>query len=241
MKPVLLVRNDWFESFGVAPAALARGGVDFASVDMTQPDAALPDLDDVAGVITFGGTTNVDQVEERPQLGVVREYTRQAVERGVPYLGICLGSQILARAVGEPVVKGPVKEVGFEPVRTTDDAASDPLLNVLHPEEMVLHWHEDTHALPEGATLLATADAIPLQAYRIGDAAWGLQFHFEVDATEFAWWVDTASGEMDLERVWGKSPETLLAEAAVHMPRQEERGRALFGRFAEVVRGAVRV
>jgi len=241
MKPVVLVRNDWFESFGVAPGALARGEVEFRSVDMTKPDASLPDLEDVGGVITFGGTVNVDQVEERPQLAVVREYTRQAVERGVPYLGICLGSQILARAVGEPVVKGPVKEVGFEPIRTTDDAATDPLLSVLEPREMVLHWHEDTHGLPQGATLLATADAIPLQAYRVGDSAWGLQFHFEVDAGEFGWWIDTASKEMDLEQVWGKSPETLRAEAARYMGRQEERGKALFRRFAEVVRGAVRV
>jgi GMP synthase (glutamine-hydrolysing) len=241
VRPVLLIRNDWFESFGVAPGALARGEVDFRSVDMTAPDARLPDLDDVGGVITFGGTVNVDQVNERPQLAVVREYTRQAVERGVPYLGICLGSQILARAVGEAVVKGPVKEVGFEPIRTTDDAATDPLLSALEPQEMVLHWHEDTHALPPGATLLATADAIPVQAYRVGDAAWGVQFHCEVDAGEFAWWVETASSEMDLERVWGKSPETLRAEAARYMGRQEERGRALFRRFAEVVRGAVRV
>jgi GMP synthase-like glutamine amidotransferase len=105
----------------------------------------------------------------------------------------------------------------------------------------VLHWHEDTHDLPADATLLATADAIAVQAYRVGDAAWGVQFHLEVDAGEFAWWVDTASKQMDLERVWGKSPDTLRDEAARHMARQEERGRAIFGRFAEVVRGAVRV
>jgi GMP synthase (glutamine-hydrolysing) len=238
MKPVLLIRNDWFESFGVAPGALARGGVDFLSVDVTQPDAALPELEDVSGVVTFGGTVNVDQVDAHPQLAVVRDYTRRAVDAGVPYLGICLGSQILARALGELVVKGPVKEVGFEPIRTTDDAARDPLLNVLEADETVLHWHEDTHALPDGATLLATADRIPVQAYRVGDSAWGVQFHLEVDRGEYAWWISTASGQMDLEAVWGKSPETLTAEAEVHMSRQEERGRAIFTAFADVVRSA---
>jgi GMP synthase (glutamine-hydrolysing) len=241
VKPVLLVRNDWFESFGVAPGALARGGVDFLSVDVTQPDAVLPDIGDVAGVVTFGGTVNVDQVDAHPQLGIVRDYTRRAVDAGVPYLGICLGSQILARALGEPVVKGPVKEVGFEPIRTTDEAAGDPLLGVLEPQETVLHWHEDTHALPEGATLLATADPIRVQAYRVGDSAWGVQFHLEVDAGEYAWWIATASEQMDLQAVWGKSPEQLRAEAQVHMARQEERGRAIFTRFADVVRAAVAV
>ena len=241
MKPVLLIRNDWFESFGVAPGALARGGVDFLSVDVTKPDAVLPNLGDVAGVVTFGGTVNVDQVDDHPQLGTVREYTRRAVEAGLPYLGICLGSQILARALGETVVKGAVKEVGFEPIHTTDEAARDPLLGVLEPHETVLHWHEDTHALPDDATLLATADQIPVQAYRVGDSAWGVQFHLEVDGGEYAWWISTASQQMDLRSVWGKSPEELRAEAEHHMARQEERGRAIFTRFAEVVRGAVTV
>jgi GMP synthase (glutamine-hydrolysing) len=241
MKPVLLIRNDWFESFGVAPGALARGGVDLLTVDVTKADAELPDLEDVSGIVTFGGTVNVDQVDSHPQLGIVRGYTQQAIEGGTPYLGICLGSQILARALDEPVVKGPVKEVGFEPIRMTDEAADDALFGVLMPEEIVLHWHEDTHELPPGATLLATAERIPVQAYRIGDAAWGVQFHCEVDAVEFDWWIATASQQMDLERVWGKSPETLREEAARHMARQEARGRAIFTRFAEVVRGAVRV
>jgi GMP synthase (glutamine-hydrolysing) len=241
MKPVLLIRNDWFESFGVAPAALARGGVDFRSVDVTKPDAELPDLQHVSGVVTFGGTVNVDQVDEHPQLGVVRDYTRRALDEGLPYLGVCLGSQILARALGEPVVRGPVKEVGFEPVRATEHAADDRLLGALEPVEHVLQWHEDTHALPEGATLLATADAIAVQAYRVGETAWGIQFHLEVDAVEFAWWIDTASHQMDLEAVWGKSAERLRDEARRHMARQEERGRAIFERFADVVRGAIRV
>jgi GMP synthase-like glutamine amidotransferase len=131
--------------------------------------------------------------------------------------------------------------VGFEPIRTTDEAAGDPLLGVLEPQETVLHWHEDTHALPEGATLLATADPIRVQAYRVGDSAWGVQFHLEVDAGEYAWWISTASEQMDLQAVWGKSPEQLRAEAQVHMARQEERGRAIFTRFADVVRAAVTV
>jgi GMP synthase-like glutamine amidotransferase len=234
--PILLVRNDGFETFGVAPGALARAGMDLVTANMTDPTVELPPLDDVAGVITFGGTVNVDQVDEYPHLGVVRQYTREAVDRGVPYLGICLGSQILARALGIEVVKGPVKEVGFEPVRLTPDAKEDALLSFLEPEERVLQWHEDTHELPDGAALLITADPIPVQAYRVGETAWGVQFHLEVEAWELAWWLEVADVAMDLRATWGKSADDIRAEAERHMPRQEERGREIFTRFADIVR-----
>lgn len=238
MKPVLLVRNDRYESFGVAPGALAWAGLDVRTADATNPAVDLPDLSDVAGVVTFGGTINVDQVHEHPHLAEVRACSREAVERGVPYLGICLGSQILARALGVTVAPGPVKEVGFEPVRPTPEGRGDPLLSLLEDEERVLQWHEDTHELPEGATLLATGERIPVQAYRVGDRAWGIQFHLEVDALELDWWLEVADARVDLRGVWGKSATQIRDEARTHMARQEARGRAIFSRFADVVRGS---
>ncbi len=235
MKPVLLVRNDRYESFGVAPTALAWAGVDIRTVNAAA-GVELPPLDDVAGVITFGGTMNVDQTHRHPFLADVRRYSREAVDAGVPYLGICLGSQILARALGREVVKSPVRECGFEPIRPTSDGKEDQLLSLYTEGDMVVQWHEDTHDLPEGATLLASSDTVPVQAYRVGDRAWGIQFHQEVDAIEFGWWVDLASAEIDLEAAWGKSAETLRREASRNMSAHEERGRELFARFAEVVR-----
>jgi GMP synthase (glutamine-hydrolysing) len=240
VKPVLLVRNDGFETFGVAPGALARAGMDLVTANMTDPSVELPPLDDVGGVVTFGGTTNVDEVDDYPQLGVVRQYTREAVDSGVPYLGICLGSQILARALGTEVVKGPVKEVGFEPVRITAEAKEDALLSFLEPEERVMQWHEDTYDLPEGATLLITGDRIPVQAYRVGKTAWGVQFHLEVEAWELAWWLDAADAAMDLKATWGKTADQIRAEAEENIAEHEERGRKIFTRFAEVVRSNAR-
>lgn len=235
MKPVLLVRNDVSESFGVAPGALAWSGCDVLTVNMTAPGAVLPPLETVSGVITFGGTANVDETASFPYLAVVRDYTLEAIETSVPYLGICLGSQILARALGRPVVKAPVKEVGFEPLRPTADAADDPLLSLFRDGDMVFQWHEDTYDLPDGATLLARGDRIRVQAYRVRDAAWGIQFHQELDGLELGWWVANADRELDLEAVWGKSAQELLRESARHMSAHEARGRELFGRFAQIV------
>jgi GMP synthase (glutamine-hydrolysing) len=235
MKPVLLVRNDRYESFGTAAPSLAMSGLDVVTANLPA-GADLPPIDEVSGVVTFGGTVNVDRVTDHPYLADVRAYTRRAIGAGVPYLGICLGSQILARSLDVEVVAGPAREVGFEPVRPTPQAKEDPLLAFLGAEVLVMQWHEDTHELPAGATLLATSDAIAVQAYRVGDLAWGIQFHLEVDAAELDWWLDIADAAMDVEAVWGKSTARIRDEAAEHMPAHEERGREIFRRFAEVAR-----
>jgi len=235
VKPILLVRNDRYESFGTAAPSLAMAGVDVVTANLPA-GAELPPLDAVAGVVTFGGTVNVDQVTDHPYLADVRRLTREAVEHGVPYLGICLGSQILARAMDVEVTAGDVKEVGFEAVHPTPDAKEDALLSFLDEDEIVLQWHEDTHSLPEGAVLLATSNAIPVQAYRVGDRAWGVQFHLEVDAAELDWWLDIADSVMDVEAIWGKSTARIRDEARDHIGAHEERGREIFRRFAEVAR-----
>lgn len=240
MDPVLLVRNDPYECFGLAPSALAQAGVDLLTVDAREPDAVLPSLDQVSGIVTFGGTVNVDQAHEHPHLARVRTYTSEALEREVPYLGICLGSQILAWASGRDVVRGPVKEVGFEPVSPTSAASEDPLLSFLSARETVLQWHEDTYDLPEGGMLLVAGDRVPVQGYRLGETAWGIQFHAEVDEWELEWWLGLADAEGDLKKEWGKSADEIRAEAAIHMGRQQERGREIFRRFADVVRKASR-
>jgi GMP synthase (glutamine-hydrolysing) len=234
MRPILLVRNDRYESFGTAPSALAWAGADVRTVHLPA-GVPLPPLEDVSAVVMFGGTANVDMTDRFPYLAGARAFTREAVERGVPYLGICLGSQILARALGRSVVEAPVKEVGFEPLRPLPAAADDPLLAIYSDGDMAVQWHEDTHELPEGAAHLIAGDRIPVQGYRVGALAWGVQFHQEVDAVEFGQWLEIAGGEMDVEAAWGKSIETLREESKRFMPEHEARGRELFGRFARLV------
>ena len=110
---------------------------------------------------------------------------------------------MLARALDVAVVRAPVKEVGFEPVRPTASAASDPLLSVWSDGDMAFQWHQDTMDLPPGAELLAGGDRVDVQAYRVGASAWATQFHFEIDAAELELWLDEASAEMDLGRSGG--------------------------------------
>jgi GMP synthase-like glutamine amidotransferase len=176
---------------------------------------------------------NVDQLDRYPYLLRVRQVMREAVDRGVPTLGICLGAQLLARAFGAAVTRAPVRELGFVPIWPTAAAASDPLLAGLHPGDRFFQWHQDTFDLPAGATLLATGHAIPTQAYRVGRCGWGVQFHPEVDAAEVDAWLRQAG--TTVESRWGRTSEAVRLEAITHLPAQERQAGRLFDAFARLV------
>jgi GMP synthase - Glutamine amidotransferase domain len=234
VKPILLVKNDPVETFGVAVRALTDAGAEIHILDSARPDAPRLAIDDISGVVMFGGTMNVDEVDEHPFLKENRDLTREAIGEGIPYLGICLGAQMLARALDAPVRRAEVKEVGFEPLRPLPAADSDPLMSVWSDGDMVFQWHQDTMELPPGAEPLASGDHVPVQAYRVGALAWATQFHFEIDAAELEMWVGEASQFMDLEEVWGKSPTRMREEGARYLAAHEAKGSEMFARFARI-------
>jgi len=234
--PLLLVKNDPEDTFGIAPAVLEAAGIPFSTVD-AYGGQAFPTLDAISGVVLFGGTMNVDQVDDYPFLSAVRALTVEVLETGRPLLGICLGGQVLARALGYEVPRAPVREIGFEPLRPTPAAGRDDLLEVFADGDRVFHWHEDMIELPGGAELLATSGEIPVQAYRVGTNAWGFQFHFEVDRAEIELWLADMD-PVELERGWGKSPRRILDETDAHLSDQQDKGREIFLRFARIAAGA---
>jgi GMP synthase (glutamine-hydrolysing) len=234
MRRVLLVGHDPNETFGVAPGTLEAAGLE--RIEYRAGRDELPSVSQVAGVVVFGGAMNVDETERYPFLGSERDLLRSAVDAGVPCLGICLGSQMLVRALEHPVYPAGVREFGFHPLHPTAAAADDPLLSVFGDGDQVFHWHEDTSELPEGATLLATGDHVEMQAFRYEDRAWGLQFHFEVDRAEIELWLKAAGEQVCL--AWGKSPREILDETERFIQDHERRARELFGRFWEIARAA---
>jgi GMP synthase (glutamine-hydrolysing) len=235
MQPVLLIGHDPDETFGVAPGTLEAAGIPYREHRADRP-TSLPALPEISGLVIFGGTMNVDMTDRYPFLGDERALVRTAVDSGVPYLGICLGSQMLARALDHPVYPAGVREIGFNAVHPTSAASGDPLVSVFGDGDMVFHWHEDTFGLPEGATLLATGDLVPMQAFRYGDAAWGIQFHLEVDRAEVGLWLEIAGEDEVL--AWGKTAEQVRQETERYIDGHEARARELFGRFWELVRAA---
>jgi GMP synthase (glutamine-hydrolysing) len=169
-----------FEGPGLLAARAARYGIGLEVHCMYAGDAP-PDLDRVAGLVVLGGPMGAGDVEAHPHLAPEAELLRRAVAAELPILGICLGAQLLARALGSEVRRGPEPEVGLGGVILTGDGRIDPVLGPAGPLVPVLHWHEDTFDLPPGAVRLASTPAYPDQAFRAGRLAYGFQFHVELD------------------------------------------------------------
>ena len=195
----------------------------------------LPAHDEVAGAVVMGGPMNVDEVERFPALAAEREWLAEAVERGMPVLGICLGAQLLARALGAAVRPGPAPEIGFAPVEVTDPG--DPVIGGLAPRAEVLHWHGDAFDLPEGATHLASSERTPCQAFRAGNA-WGVLFHPEADYALVEAWLEIPAMIEEAVAALGDAGEHDLPERAAELEADLVKHTAPgFAAFAEIVAG----
>jgi len=234
MTRILFVRCDASETFGVAPTSVraARGTPEVW--DALEGDDPRPSLDGIGGVVVFGSTFNVEHAEEQPFIKETADLIRETVERRIPFLGVCFGGQLLAWALDAHVGEGPIREIGFEPIHPTAEAASDRLFSHFTDGDMAFQWHGDAFELPPGATLLATGDRVPNQAFRVGDRSWGTQFHLEVNGSELDFWLNEFAREGNLEADWGKSEEVVRREADRYIAEHEARGREVFERFTRI-------
>lgn len=173
---------------------------------------ALPPHEDVAGAVVMGGPMNVDQVERFPGLAAEREWLETALRRELPLLGICLGAQLLARALGAEVRPGEgPPEIGFAPVEIADP--QDPVLGGLAPSTDVLHWHGNVFDLPGGARPLASSARTEHQAFRAGNA-WGALFHPEADLALVEAWLAVPEMIEEASAALGDEGEAALADQA---------------------------
>jgi len=195
----------------------------------------LPGHDEVAGAVVMGGPMNVDEVERFPALAAEREWLAEAVDWGMPVLGICLGAQLLARALGAEVRPGGAPEIGFAPVDVADP--DDPLLGGLAPRAEVLHWHGDVFDLPEGTRHLASSERTACQAFRAGNA-WGVLFHPEADYALVEAWLEVPTMIEEAVAALGAAGEHALPERAAELEADlVARTAPGFAAFAEIVAG----
>ncbi|MGH9657118.1 MAG: type 1 glutamine amidotransferase [Bryobacteraceae bacterium] len=214
---VLAFRHEPEEHVGWIGDSLAAEGIECRYADRHPPP-----LEDAAGLIFLGGPQSAN--DDLDSLRQEIECIRAAAAREIPILGVCLGAQLIAKALGARVYRNAAKEIGWRPVYFTAAAASDPLLGGL-TQETIFHWHEETFDLPRGAELLAWSDACRHQAFRAGERIWGFQFHLEVTPEMISCWCAGGSGELD-------GPVDPQSNAA----RLGEVARLVFGRWGRMVK-----
>jgi GMP synthase (glutamine-hydrolysing) len=225
-KPLLVVRHVPWE--GPHTILDAFEGVPVRLVDSLDGDEPLPSVEDVRGAIFMGGPMSVNDVDRHPRLAEEVEWLRAAVAAELPLLGICLGSQLLARALGAEVFPAPAKEIGFAPVEIL--AADDPVVGPLAPTTPVLHWHGELFDLPPGATPLARSALTAVQAFRAGPCAWGLLFHAEADGALVERWLAEPTMADEARDALGPDYAELLRDGAALV--DPETGRRAFEAFA---------
>ncbi|WP_338445168.1 glutamine amidotransferase [Pelagerythrobacter marensis] len=228
MPSVLAVRHLDFEHLGVWHGALERRGFEIAycdpaRADLGSIDAAAPDL-----LVVLGAPIGAFDDEHYPFLaGEVALIERRLASRR-PLLGICLGAQLLARALGAGVAPMAEKEIGFGPLTLTDAGAASPLQCL--EGWPVLHWHGDRFEVPDGATLLAATEHCPHQAFSVGSRILGLQCHLEADAAEIEAWLVGHSAELLAS---GGDPRTIRADAARFGPTLADRAEKVLHRWID--------
>ena len=181
-------------------------------------------------LMVFGGAMNVHEVHGNPWIEEERAFIADALEGGVPTLGVCLGGQLVASVAGAEVARVSAPEIGWHRVELTPEAADDPVLGTMPPHFTAYQWHSYGFSLPQGAVALAQSP-VCLQAYRLGDSVWGTQFHAEVTEEICLSWIDEFRIDPDAQ---GLDPEAARAEVAANIGRWNELGRRLAGGFLAV-------
>ena len=214
---------------GHAGPALRAAGVRLDERFLRGGDP-LPALGDVDGIVALGG----EQTAVDPALAPQATLLREATERGVPVLGVCLGAQLLAHALGGTVRRLERRHLDWLELRPLPVAASDPVLGALPPGAAGVHWNEDGFTLPEGAVELLRSPAGSGEGFRVGERSWGVQFHPELDEAALdQWYVDwhEALGAA------GVTETDARAADREHLPGQRPLSEAIFGGFGRVVAG----
>jgi GMP synthase (glutamine-hydrolysing) len=210
MKKLLAFRHVAFEDLGTFEDFFSEAGyaiqyVDTANAELSDINPAEPDI-----LVVLGGPMGVYETAEYPYLQQEMRIIKERIGKGLPTLGICLGAQLIAAAMGARVYPGKVKEIGWAPVAVTAEGQLG-LLAALAENQgtvpSVLHWHGDTFDLPAGATLLASTEAYINQAFSVGRHVLALQFHLEVQPGDIGPWVD---GNVDELAAAGIAAEPLV-------------------------------
>jgi GMP synthase-like glutamine amidotransferase len=223
---ILIIKHIFIEGPGTLGEFFADTSWRVNTIELENGDA-LPPLDECTAVISLGGPMNVYETDKHPFLMTEEIFLRRALEKKLPVLGICLGAQLLAKSVGAPIYKAEQKEIGWQSVNLTEEGMRDNLFKGMDDVLDVFQWHEDTFDNPKQGRLLATSNICRNQAFRIGNCAWGLQFHLELTERMLENWLDYYKVDLDKDK--------LLQDYFIRKDKYNKQARLLYLNFASLI------
>ncbi len=218
---ILVLQHEVVEHPGVFRKFLQEDGHTWVAVELDKGEP-LPELNGFDALWVMGGPMDVWQEDRHPWLGAEKTFIRKAVEEvGLPFLGLCLGHQLLAEALGGTVGPSQIPEIGVNEVQLTEAGASGVFFDGVAEPFKCLQWHSaEVLQMPPGATCLATSPDCTVQAMKWGTRAYSMQFHVEIEATTVAEWSGIPEYAESLERALGDGAvDRLRAECAENMVR----------------------
>ncbi len=232
MNKVLIIQQVPHEGLGRIGEVIENSGIGVDIVKAFEGQRIPKRLDGDTALIVLGGPMGVCDDGRYPFLKDEMSLIESALKVDAPVLGICLGSQLLAAAAGARVYSGNVKEIGWYPLFINDEGKADRVMEGLPSEIEVFQWHGDTFDVPAGAVNLASSELFPNQLIRVGERAYGLQFHLEVTAEMISEWLSVNNEE--LEEVKGViDPCEIRVKTSTSMTELERMGQSVFSRFCD--------
>jgi GMP synthase (glutamine-hydrolysing) len=212
--------------------ALKRRGIGMKIVRLDQGAAVPESMESAAGLVVMGGPMGVYEADRHPFIPAELRLIESAVDAERPVLGVCLGSQMLAAALGAKVYPSGRKEIGWHEIRLRPGARKDPLWHGAEERFTGFHWHGDIFDLPKGAVPLASSALTEHQAFRAGESAYGLLFHLEVGETQIRDFVKAFADELAAAAIPG---EPILEGMAAHLKPLQRLGAHVFDRWAALL------
>jgi GMP synthase (glutamine-hydrolysing) len=238
MAKVYVLQHHRVENLGTIAEALEGAALAWQYIRVHEGHPVPREMKGAGGLIVMGGPMAAYQADRYPFLRDEMVLIEQAVTEELPVLGVCLGAQIVAAALGAKVTRNPAgKEIGWYPVTLSDAALEDRLWRGVAPTITPFHWHGDIFELPTGAVSLASSEKTPCQAFRYGKSVYALQFHIEVTPESVAAMAAEWPRELEKEEI---SAAEMIGAAAGHIPQLELLSDAIFGRWAGPIQKTLR-
>ena len=234
---VLVLRHVLHEHLGTLAEALIANNITYEYVNFYENENPDVSLNDISGLIILGGPMNVYETDQYLFLEMEDRLIKQAIERDVPILGICLGAQLIAKALGAKVIKNKEKEIGWYPLKITEEGSKDRLFMHFNNEEIVFQWHGYTFEIPKVGVRLAESSMCTNQAFRYRDNVYGLQFHIEVTPQMILEWLNVPENQKEILSLKEKiNPEVIKVETPKFIGRLTFLSGNVFQEFCGLIR-----